>query len=292
MSPLLFGSVLVEKVLKSANCPKSRKVRFLVSDCNRAASASKFARFPPKTGSRRSALKSLRLPARQARHRLSPLCHRFLVAKVRKSGPSSRAPESQPAELPLRPAPFLVQKALKTVSSEEFVFPCRTASGMPEPQVSLVFGRKQAPDDHFAQGSALTGEFQPAEVVTASSPLRPLRHRSLWGRKVRKRSGESAAELQTLRAHGFSQRPWWATLDQPDRKATTFITSHFYLDDFAQSSEDPNPQPLQHTPLRAIPEEGFRTPAEATDEDWPGCAKAKETALARTTLQETPRPTR
>ena len=34
-----------------------------------------------------------------------------------------------------------------------------------------------------------------------------------------------------------------------------------------QSSEDPNPQPLQHTPLRAIPEEGFRTPAEATDED-------------------------
>ena len=34
-----------------------------------------------------------------------------------------------------------------------------------------------------------------------------------------------------------------------------------------QSSEDPNPQPLQHTPLRAIPEEGFRTPAGATDED-------------------------
>ena len=34
-----------------------------------------------------------------------------------------------------------------------------------------------------------------------------------------------------------------------------------------QSSEDPNPQPLLHTPLRAIPEEGFRTPAEATDED-------------------------
>ena len=34
-----------------------------------------------------------------------------------------------------------------------------------------------------------------------------------------------------------------------------------------QSSEDPNPRPLQHTPLQAIPEEGFRTPAEATDED-------------------------
>ena len=34
-----------------------------------------------------------------------------------------------------------------------------------------------------------------------------------------------------------------------------------------QSSEDPNPRPLQRTPLQAIPEEGFRTPAEATDED-------------------------
>ena len=56
-------------------------------------------------------------------------------------------------------------------------------------------------------------------------------------------------------------------LDQPDRKATSFVTSHFYLDDFVQSSEDPNPQPLQHTPLQAIPEEDFRTPAEATDED-------------------------
>ena len=81
--------------------------------------------------------------------------------------------------------------------------------------------------------------------------------------------------MKTLRAHGFNQRPRFEQvvgylerneplpLDQPDRKATSFITSHFYLDDFVQSSEDPNPQPLQHTPL----EEGFRTPAEATDED-------------------------
>ena len=85
--------------------------------------------------------------------------------------------------------------------------------------------------------------------------------------------------MKTLRAHGFNQRPRFEQvvgylerneplpLDQPDRKATSFITSHFYLDDFVQSSEDPNPQPLQHTPLQAIPEEGFRTPAEATDED-------------------------
>ena len=85
--------------------------------------------------------------------------------------------------------------------------------------------------------------------------------------------------MKTLRSHGFNQRPRFEQvvgylerneplpLDQPDRKATTFVTSHFYLDDFVQSSEDPNPQPLQHTPLRATPEEGFRTPAEATDED-------------------------
>ena len=85
--------------------------------------------------------------------------------------------------------------------------------------------------------------------------------------------------MKTLRFHGFSQRPRFEQvvgyiergeplpLDQPDRKATLFVTSHFYLDDFAQSSEDPNAQPLQHTPLRAILEEGFRTPAEATDED-------------------------
>ena len=84
--------------------------------------------------------------------------------------------------------------------------------------------------------------------------------------------------MKALRAHGFNQRPRFEQvvgylerneplLDQPDRKATSFVTSHFYLDDFVQSSEDPNPQPLQHTPLQAIPEEGFRTPAEATDED-------------------------
>ena len=70
--------------------------------------------------------------------------------------------------------------------------------------------------------------------------------------------------MKTLRAHGFNQRPRFEQvvgylerkeplpLDQPDRKATSFITSHFYLDDFVQSSEDPNPQPLQHTPLQAI----------------------------------------
>ena len=110
--------------------------------------------------------------------------------------------------------------------------------------------------------------------------------------------------MKTLRAHGFNQRPRFEQvvgylerneplpLDQPDRKATSFVTSHFYLDDFVQSSEDPNPRPLQHTPLQAIPEEGFRTPAEATDKDVRlGYTKGTaEPALLRMTWRETPRP--
>ena len=43
---------------------------------------------------------------------------------------------------------------------------------------------------------------------------------------------------------GYLERNEPQPLDQPDREATSFITSHFYLDDFAQSSEDPNPRPL------------------------------------------------
>ena len=37
-----------------------------------------------------------------------------------------------------------------------------------------------------------SGEFQPAEHVTACHRLSPLRHRSLWGRKVRKRLAKPA----------------------------------------------------------------------------------------------------
>ena len=49
-------------------------------------------------------------------------------------------------------------------------------------------------------------------------------------------------------------------LDQPHRKATSFVISHFYLDDFVQSSKDPTPGPCS-TPLH--PEDGFRR----TDKD-------------------------
>ena len=82
--------------------------------------------------------------------------------------------------------------------------------------------------------------------------------------------------MNTLRAHGFNQRPRFEQVAGYLERSeplpldhTSFVTSHFYLDDFVQSSEDPNPRPLQHTPLQAIPEDGFRTPAESTDEDVP-----------------------
>ena len=67
---------------------------------------------------------------------------------------------------------------------------------------------------------------------------------------------------------------WWATWSGTSRcwtsrtarpPCSSQATSTW--DDFVQSSEDPNAQPLQHTPLQAIPEEGFRTSAEATDEN-------------------------
>ena len=113
--------------------------------------------------------------------------------------------------------------------------------------------------------------------------------------------------MKTLRAHGFNQRPRFEQvagylerneplpLDQPDRKATSFITSHFYLDDFVQSSEDPNPRPLQHTPLQAIPEEGFALPQRPRTRTCAlrgGTKGTAEPALLRTTWRETPRPAR
>ena len=85
--------------------------------------------------------------------RLRFVTARFWVEKVRKSGPAGFSAARQPAE-------NLAQSAAAEVSitdvtapsgsvfgakSAQNVFSCQTASGMPEPQVSLVFGRKQAP---------------------------------------------------------------------------------------------------------------------------------------------------
>ena len=76
-----------------------------------------------------------------------------------------------------------------------------------------------------------------------------------------------------IRAHGFNQRPRFEQvvgylerkeplpLDQPDRKATSFVTSHFYLDDFAQSSKGPNPQDAaEYVRLNVLPRPGQPQP--------------------------------
>ena len=116
------------------------------------------------------------------------------------------------------------------------------------------------------RGAAAPGRCEPADGGRAlPGPSAALRARRAQGRRTcsgRSCRAVTLKEMKTLRAHGFSQRPRF-------EQVVGYLerNEHFYLDDFVQSSEDPNPQPLQHTFLRAIPEEGFRTPAEATDED-------------------------
>ena len=160
---------------------------------------------------------------------LSPLA--FLGAKVRKTGPSSRAPSPQgffrpdspprtrlgvrqpakvvrqPAELVttdvIHPAPFFVQKALKKVESEESVFLCRTASQMPEPPNSLVFGGKRQ-----------TTTLLMSPLVTASSPLSlgpKLTQNAIFGRpqqvqeheRLRRPAVGKSSELQINDSEGF-----------------------------------------------------------------------------------------
>ena len=121
-----------------------------------------------------------------------------------------------------------------------------------EARLQPLAGRAQA----GAGGAAAPGRREPTDGGRAP-PGAPAALRAGQRRGVERAAGEVAQ-------HGFNQRPRFEQvvgylerneplLDQPDRKATSFVTSHFYLDDFAQSSKDPNPRPLPS--------------AEATDED-------------------------
>ena len=125
-------------------------MRFFVSDVESGARASKFARFLPKTGSTRLPCSEFRFLPRKACEfqpaELVAACHRFVAArflgaKVRKTGPSS----------PLHQAPFFGAKSAPNGRVRRVRFSCRTASGMPKPPNSQVFGGKRAPDDHFVQ---------------------------------------------------------------------------------------------------------------------------------------------
>ena len=82
---------------------------------------------------------------------------------------------------------------------QKFVFSCQTASGVPQPLDSLGFGRKQAPDAHFALDSVFCPE-KHAELVTTC-------HRFVaalfWAEKVRK-SGQVPEFPRTSFFTGFS----------------------------------------------------------------------------------------
>ena len=197
---------------KSAENGELRKVRFFVSDVESGARASKFACFPPKTGSRRSLCSEFRFLPRKACEfqPAEPVaaCHRFVTArflgaKVRKTGPSSRAPSPQgfsrpdspprsrlgvrqpaevvrqPAELvttALHPAPFLVQKSAQNVRVRRVRFSCRTVSGMPEPPNSQVWkaGSRRPLCSVFRFRAGKAANSSPpsmSPLVTASSPL-------------------------------------------------------------------------------------------------------------------------
>ena len=110
--------------------------------------------------------------------------------------------------------------------------------------------------------------------------------------------------MKTLRAHGINQRPRFEQvvgylerneplpLDQPDRKATSFVTSHFYLDDFVQSSEDPNPRPCSTRPCKQFPRKASALPQRPRTRTCAlrgGTKGTAEPALLRMTWR-TPRP--
>ena len=71
---------------------------------------------------------------------------------------------------PLHPAPFLVQKALKTVESEESVFCVGLQVGCPSLQIrrfSVESGLQTTTLLSFPLSGRKSGEFQPAKHVTA-----------------------------------------------------------------------------------------------------------------------------
>ena len=179
MSPVFVTTpFLVQKALKTAN---SEKCVFFVSDVESGARASKFARLLPKTGSTRLPCSEFRFLPRKACEfqpaELVAACHRFVTArflgaKVRKTGPSSRAPSPQglsrpdspprtrlnvrqPAEVVRQPAELVTTDVTAPSGS---VFWCKKrskrsspkspffVSDMPKPPNSQVFGGKRAPD--------------------------------------------------------------------------------------------------------------------------------------------------
>ena len=210
---------------KSAENGQLRKVRFFMSDVESGARASKFARFPPKTGSRRLPCSKFRfLPRKACEFQPAELCHRFVAFWVQKA--QSRAPSPQgfsrsdspprtrlnvrqpaevvrqPAELvtteesPLHPAPFLVQKA-PNGRVRRVLFCVGLRVGCPSLQIRR-FSVESGLQTTTAQFSAFGPEKRRIPARRACHRLSPLRRRSLWGRKVRKTSSAVSMGLQIL----------------------------------------------------------------------------------------------
>ena len=136
-------------------------MRFFVSGVKCAAWASKFARFPPKTGSRRSPCSEFRFLPRKACEfqpaELVAACHRFVTArflgaKVRKTGPSSRAPSPQGFSRPDSPPrtrlsvrqPAEVVRQPAAFGPEKRRIPARRASPLVTAFSPLSLGPKSA----------------------------------------------------------------------------------------------------------------------------------------------------
>ena len=187
MSPLRHRSVFGAK---SAENGELRKVRFFVSGVNCAAWASKFACFRSKSGSRRLPCSGFRfLPGKACKFQpaepvtaLSPLA--FWSQKVRKSGPSpprTCSERGSPPRWSVSPPRWSVSPpSLSPLTSL-----LRHRSGFSFFRVGRQLGCLSLKFRWFSVESGLqtttllkTGEFQPAEhvtachrFVTASSPL-------------------------------------------------------------------------------------------------------------------------
>ena len=179
-------------------------MRFFVSDVESGARASKFARFPPKTGSTRLPCSEFRFLPRKACEfqpaELVAACHRFVTTRflcksaqnraqfpssfsagflAAGSPPRTRLNVRQPAEVVRQPAelvttdvtapqaPFFCAKSAPNGRVRGVRFSCRTVSGMPKPPNSQVFGGKTTTLLSFPVSGRKSGEFQPAEHVTA-----------------------------------------------------------------------------------------------------------------------------
>ena len=184
-----------------------------MSDVKSGASASKFARFPPKTGAdacrAQNSVFCSEKPANSSPPSSSPLVTALspLAFGSRKSGPSSRVPELQGFPRPDSPLRTWLERDSPPRFRPAARQPAELVTAVTAPSGS-VFGAKSAQngrvsDGKFSVESRLqshrkTGEFQPAEVVsvchrfvTASSPL------SLEPKSAQKRfpRWQSAAEL-------------------------------------------------------------------------------------------------